>query len=62
MDSQAFIDAGKRAFGKSGWKSQVADALGVDRTTVWRYISGVRPIPESIAVAMEALQNRSRVS
>jgi predicted transcriptional regulator len=61
MTSAEFIEAGKRIFGKSGWRGQLAEALRIDRATVWRYANGIRPVPESISLALEALANRERV-
>lgn len=58
MDASQFILAGQRLYGRHGWKSELADNLGLDRTTVWRYAKGDRPIPESVQLALEALLNR----
>lgn len=55
-----FKTSAQRIFGKSGWKGQLAEALCVNRSTIWRYTSGERPIPESVALALEALANRER--
>ena len=60
MDKTAFIDAATRIFGKSGWRGQLAEALAVDRSTIWRYEKGKREIPETVALAMEALTERAR--
>lgn len=60
MTPEDFITAGRRLFGKSGWRGQLAEALKVDRSTVWRYATGTREIPGSIVLALEALANRER--
>jgi len=36
----------------------LAQALGVDRRTVQRYLAGTVPIPETVALALEALAKR----
>ena len=61
MTPTEFTEAGKRIFGRSGWKGQLAEALQIDRATVWRYVNGKRPIPEPVALAMEALAQRERI-
>lgn len=38
--------AGLRLFGeKPGWQSRLADTLGVDRSSVTRWLSGSVPVP-----------------
>jgi len=57
MEKEAFIAAGQAIFGKSGWKGQMAEALGVHPTTITRYVGG-SPIPDVVALAVEALRAR----
>lgn len=40
-------------FGEAGWMSRLAEALGVDRSTVSRWFSGL-PIPGPAAAAVES--------
>ena len=58
MKASDFELAGKSLFGRYGWQTELADKLGIDRTTVWRYATGRRPIPESIKLSLEALEGR----
>jgi transcriptional regulator with XRE-family HTH domain len=60
MSPVQFCETAKRIFGKSGWKGQVADALQINRSTVWRYANGTSAIPEQVSLAMEALLKRER--
>ncbi len=58
MTPDQFMDSGKRLFGRSAWQGELADALGINRTTIWRYSRGKREIPERVALALEALESR----
>ena len=40
-------------FGERGWMSRLAEALGVDRSSVSRWFSGL-PVPGPVAAAMTA--------
>ena len=60
MNANEFTTQGTRLYGRHGWKSELADALKISRTTVWRYAKGERPIPESVALALETLAERQR--
>ena len=40
-------------FGERGWMSRLAEALGVDRSTVSRWFSGL-PVPGPVAAAVRA--------
>lgn len=58
MNASDFEAAGKRLFGRHGWRAELAEALGVHRSTIWHYEKGKRPVPESVALALEALEQR----
>lgn len=62
MNATEFIERGKRLYGRHGWKSELADALRINRTTIWRYSKGDRPIPESVALALDTLTERQATS
>lgn len=40
-------------FGERGWMSRLAEALGVDRSTVSRWFAGL-PVPGPVAAAIRA--------
>ena len=60
MTGPEFIMIGKRLYGRSAWQGQLADALGINPATVWRYSRDKRPIPAPIVLALEALLKRER--
>ena len=47
------IAASKKLFGESGWKTKLAEELGVDGSTVRRWVSGVVPVPNTAWAAMD---------
>lgn len=57
MDTETFIATAVSIYGKSGWQTQLAADLGVDKSTVHRYKKG-NPVPQSIALAMEGIKAR----
>lgn len=44
--------AGVALFGSYGWQTRLAEALGVDGSTVRRWVSGAVPIPNPAAAAI----------
>jgi len=58
MKASDFETAGKRLYGRHGWKTELAGVLGIDRVTIWRYATGKREIPEVVKLSMEALEAR----
>lgn len=51
--------AGAELFGK-GWQTRVAEQLGVDGSTVRRWISGAVPVPNIAAAAIRCFLDRKR--
>ena len=41
-------------FGKYGWQTRLADKLGVDGSTVRRWVSGTSAIPNPVAAAIRS--------
>lgn len=41
-----------RLFGQERWRSEMADRLGLDRTTIWRYVEEESPIPGPVIAAV----------
>lgn len=56
MEKEAFIKAGERLYGKHGWKTQLAQTLGMSRATIHRYAAGDLSVPGRVALAMQALE------
>lgn len=54
MTAEEFRQAGLQMFGPDrGWQSRLADALGTDRASVSRYLSGTVPIPGPVLAAVQ---------
>ena len=47
-------------FGERGWMSRLAEALGVDRSTVSRWFGGL-PVPGPAAAAVKAMLELQRL-
>lgn len=56
MEKDDFTDLGKRLYGKHGWQTQLAETLGMSRSTIHRYAKGDLPVPGRVALAMKALE------
>ena len=52
MKNTEFISAGQTIFGRYGWKGQMAEELGVSRTTITRYCSSTSSIPKATTLAV----------
>lgn len=55
MQPQELRQAAVVLYGDRGWQSQLAEALGVDGSTVRRWLSGAVPVPNPAAVAVRLL-------
>ncbi len=55
MDKQTFIERGEWLYGSHGWQTQLAEALGLSRKSIGRYVSGEVSVPRRVALALEAL-------
>lgn len=53
MTGEELKIAAIRLFGEKGWVVSLAENLGVDRTQVWRYVSGRTTVPGPVAAAVE---------
>lgn len=63
MQAQELADIGRELNdGRWGWQTRLAERLGVDGTTVRRWVSGSVPVPAPAAVAIRCLlrERRSR--
>ncbi len=53
MTPEALRQAAITLFGEQGWMSRLAEALGVDRSSVSRWFAGL-PVPGPVAAAVDA--------
>lgn len=60
MNQQQIAKIGVEIWGDRGWQTRMAEALGVDGSTVRRWVSGALPVPNPAAVALNCLLERSR--
>jgi hypothetical protein len=44
--------AGVKLYGKRAWQTRLSEELGVDGSTVRRWVSGAVPIPQPVAAAI----------
>jgi transcriptional regulator with XRE-family HTH domain len=42
-------------YGRKGWTAALADALGISRSQVWRYVRGHSKIPVPVELAIASL-------
>lgn len=56
MSPQELRDAGVALYGRWGWQTRLAEALGVDGSTVRRWVSGAVPVPGPAAAAIRAFR------
>ena len=60
MTPDELRSAGEELFGRWGWQTKLAKALGVDGSTVRRWLSGASAIPGPAVVAIEHLVREAR--
>jgi DNA-binding transcriptional regulator YdaS (Cro superfamily) len=58
MTPDELKEAGRALFG-NGWQTRLAEQLGVDGSTVRRWVSGAVPIPNPAAAAIRCFQDRT---
>ena len=58
MSPKVLRQLGREIYGHDAWMRQLAAALGVHQTTVWRWQSGQQPVPKAAQLAIELLRQR----
>ena len=61
MTPEALRQAAITLFGERGWMSRLAEALGVDRSSVSRWFAGL-PVPGPVAAAVDAWMRLYRLT
>lgn len=56
MNANELREAAIRLYGKWGWQSRLAEALGVDVSSVRRWTSGQVPVPGPVAAAVRCFE------
>lgn len=49
-----------KLYGEWGWQTRLAEALGVDGSSVRRWVSGAVPIPGPVAAAVRCFSDRDK--
>lgn len=60
MTPEQLAKAGVKLYGGWGWQTRMAEALGVDGSTVRRWVSGAVPIPGPAEAALKCFLERKR--
>lgn len=61
MTAEELRAAGMKLFGSErGWQSRFSAALGVDRASLSRWLSGSVPVPGPVAAAVRCWLDRGR--
>lgn len=58
MQPDELREACIKLYGNWGWQTRLAEALGVDGSTVRRWVSGAVPIPNPVAAAVNCFLSR----
>lgn len=60
MTPQQLAEIGVELYGDRAWQTRMAEALGVDGSTVRRWVSGAVPVPTTAAAALRCFIDRKR--
>lgn len=52
---EKFCELSRGLFGDRGWQTKLASTLGVDGSTIRRWVNGSVPIPNPVWTALECL-------
>jgi len=61
MTAEELRTAGVELFGEWGWQTRLSEALGVDGSTVRRWVSGAVPIPGPVDAAIRCFVEKKRM-
>lgn len=56
MTPKQLRDLGQKMWGKTGWVEKCADYLGKHPATVRRYLAGTVPVPKTVEMVLENLE------
>ena len=52
MTPKQLTEAGRALYGERGWQTRMAEELGVDGSTIRRWVSGAVPVTATAAAAI----------
>lgn len=61
MTPEELRECGVELFGEWGWQTRLAEALGVDGSTVRRWVSGAVPVPGPASAAIGCFVDKKRL-
>lgn len=62
MQPSELCTLGKALYGEYGWQTRLSEALGVDGSSVRRWVSGAVPIPNPVAAAVRCFLEKQQAS
>lgn len=60
MTPQQLAEVGVELYGERAWQTRMAESLGVDGSTVRRWVSGAVPVPTTATAALRCFLERKR--
>ena len=60
MTPKQLAEAGVTLYGERAWQTRMAEALGVDPSTVRRWVSGAIPVPTTVVAALRCFLDRKK--
>ena len=60
MDKYRLEKIGVELFGNWGWQTRIAEELGVNISTVKRWLAGVTPVPQPVRLALQYILLKKR--
>jgi hypothetical protein len=60
MTRKQLAEVGVELYGERAWQTRMAEELGVDGSTVRRWVSGAVPIPQPVIAALNCFLDRKR--
>lgn len=60
MTPKQLSEAGVTLYGERAWQTRMSEALGVDASTVRRWVSGAVPVPTTVVAALNCFLERHK--
>lgn len=60
MTPKQLAEAGETLYGERAWQTRMSEALGVDASTVRRWVSGAVPVPTTVVAALKCFLERQK--
>lgn len=60
MDKYKLIKIGEELYGSWGWQTRLSEEIGVNISTIKRWLSGATPVPPPVKLALQYLILKKR--